>query len=149
MAVSVVSELQSHPGPSAAALAHVHLQRAGPATRPSSQGKERCARGSWQASTLSHWSVQGHLAAPGSNPRSGKRPFSAGFPPKQHPDLAGGPLSVDTLFSKKHGGVWPGCLTSSRGADLDLVGDSGSFPLCLWTWAFLGRKPGSAVSLDR
>ena len=42
-------------------------------------------------------------------------------------------LSVDTLFSKQHRGVWPGCLTSSHGAELDLVCDSGSFSSCLWT----------------
>lgn len=89
------------------------------------------------------------LAAPGSNPRSGKRAFSAGFPSKQRPDLAGGPLSVDASFSKQHGVVWPGCLTSSHGLELGLACGSGSFSLCLWTLVFLGRKPGSGVSLDR
>ena len=91
------------------------------------------------------------LAAPGSNPRSGKRAFSAGFLPKQCPDLAGGPLSVDTSFSRKHGVVWPGCLTSRHGVELGLACGSGSFSLCLWT--FSGEKarqwgqPGQVRSL--
>ena len=82
VAVGAVSELQDRPGPSPAALARVHLQRAAPAAWPFSQGKERCPLGflaSFRSfSLVSVGSAWQHLAL---TPGVGRGPSQLVFSP--------------------------------------------------------------------